>query len=206
MKKLFIIGLLLCATVGAQAQVAARSYKFLPSDVKALIITNTISVTNLNSTSVTTNFLSTTYTNNYNQRVILTNSTKNLFQDVPLFSLRDGSGAWQVQSNASTLPYISFATLSVTWLTGSGANSANQLQFTPVYDGVNESQTAADIWTIGIAATASSRQTLTTNVPLWRWPGASALRCRWAASVDADASSATTLLDLSLNAFVPTGN
>lgn len=207
MKKLFIIGLLLTATVVSQAQVAARSYKFLTSDVTSLAITNGINVTNLlTSGSLTTNLAGVSYTNSSGSKIWLTNSTKNFFQDVPLWALRDGSIPLITQTNGDARAQMSMAALSVTWATGSGANSANQIQFAPVYNGVHEAVAAAELWTIGLTATANSaKQTLVTNVPLWKWPGAVALRCRWAASNDADASSATHIIDLSLNGFVPTG-
>lgn len=206
MKKLFIIGIVALATVVANAQTAARSYKFLPSFVYSLCLTNTANITNQASPGITsTNYTGVSYTNNLGQYIKLTNSTTRLLQDVPLWSLRDGSGAWNAGVTNNLLNYVqSYATLAVTWYGGSGQNSACQIQFAPIY-GDKEDTTSGNYWTVGLTPTASTYQTVTTNVPLWRWPGATALRCKFIASTDADASSLLSILDLSLNGYVPVG-
>lgn len=206
MKKLLFIGLVALAGFTASAQTAARSYKFLPSFIGSLSLTNVAGITNQASPGATaTNYTGVAYTNNLGTYIKLTNSTVRLLQDVPLWSLRDGSGAWNHGVTNNLLNYVqSYATLAITWYSGSGQNTALQMQFAPVY-GDKEDTTAGNRWTIGITPTASTYETVTTNVPLWRWPGATALRCRFLSSNDADASSLTSLIDLSLNGFVPVG-
>jgi hypothetical protein len=205
MKKLLAIGLVSVVCMSAMAQTVARSYKFLPADVLSLEVTNAVAITNLMVPGVySTNVTNTRYTNNYGTRFTLTNSTKNFLQDVPLWTRPDGG---PIYTDTITNTYWngpqSQAALSLTWYSASGANAAVTFVFTPIFDGVNASTVAGDAWTISFTPTASSLQTLVTNVPVYRWPGAVALRCKSISNADTDAASSVYLRDLSLNGFVP---
>jgi hypothetical protein len=204
MKKLLFIGLAVIAGMTANAQVAARSYKFIPGSISTLIVSNTIAITNIGSVSSawSTNKAGTAWTNSAGTGVVAGQGDKvRLLQDVPLWALRDGSGAWVPTTNAIT-GIQGYATLAVTSIAGSGANAAVTFVFAPVY-GDKEGTSATDIWTIAFTPTASTVQTVTTNVPMYKWPGASALRLSRIVNADTDASSSFTVTDISLNGFVP---
>lgn len=207
MKKILLIGLVALVGFTVQAQVAPKSYKFIPSNISVLVVSNTIAITNLSSVAslYTTNKYGTVWTNSSGVGVVAgNNNTTALLQDAPLWVLRDGSGAWAQNTN-TTIGYIqSYATLAVTGTSQSGANAAVTLVFAPVYGG-KESTTTSDHWTIAFTPTASSTQTFTTNAPLYLWPGAEKLRLRRIVNADTDASSAWNISDISLNGFVPTG-
>lgn len=211
--KYLILGLAfgLASFLPAAAQAPHRSQSFL--NVQAVVLTNTWNPTNLLTTgSVGTNIIGLIYTND-SARVVVSSSTssnnavtrKNPFKDVELWACTDGRGAWSEGStNGLGILYNqSFATISVTMTNGSGANTAIPFVFTPLYNGRNEATAAAEQWTATFTPTASSVQTLATNVPLYRWPGAAGLRLRWAANPDTDADGQVTILDLSLNGFKP---
>jgi hypothetical protein len=214
MKK-FIIGLVavLALVVSSQAQVVHRSRSFLPSDVASVTISNTFMLTNLTTAWVgagVTNMAGIIYTNNYGVRTIITSAatdnTKNLLQDAPLWALRDGSPPYvDVGTNAASGvdPRVTFASLVVRTIAGSGADQAISLVFTPVYDGVNEATVAAEEWTPTITPTVSATQTFQIDVPVWQFPGASALRLRRITYADTTAASQVTFTHISINGFVP---
>lgn len=205
MKKLLIIGLVGLLGLVASAQVAPRSYRMIPSDINSLIVSNTIAITNLSSVAalITTNKTGTAWTNSAGIGVVASSgSTTKLLQDVPLWSLRDGSGAWSTITNNS-IPFMqSYATLAVTGTAGSGANAAVTFVMAPVY-GTREATDAGQLWTFSLTPTASTTQTMVTNVPMFNWPGATALRCRRIVNADTDASSQWVLSDITLNGYIP---
>jgi hypothetical protein len=156
-----------------------------------------------------TNAAGTVYSN-ANTRVIVnttsassntTAAAQNVFKDVALWSLGGGAGAWGATNTLSLRE--SFATLSVTMTAASGANAACTFVFTPIYDGVNEATATTEEWTASLTPSASIKNTLVANVPLWRWPGAKYLRLRWAANADTDATSNVIITGITLNGFVP---
>lgn len=203
---------LLVGLTSSQAQVPNRSYPFLADNVLSLTVTNTIPITNLFSTLSTTNLLNTSYTNTSGTLRVLTNSTQNLFQDVPLWSLRGGEGAWSTgTTNGSVLYTVSYGTLAVTMQSQSGADAAITFRMRPLYGNSkfsgrpNEATSTADEWIFSLTPTASSVQTFTTNAPLYKWPGATGLRLHSVTNTDVSASGAVFLRDVSLNGFVPVG-
>jgi hypothetical protein len=130
------------------------------------------------------------------------NATTKVVDDIPLWSDRNGQPVWEPNTNSNN--YVqSGATLAVTMVGGSGANTASTWVFTPVYDGVNEATAAAELWTIAFTPTTTTVATLVTNVPTYRWPGAKLLRLVRVVPGDTDASSQVTLLDVNVNGFVP---
>lgn len=212
MKKLFIALVALVAVVSAQAQVPNRSYSFINTDYRSIGVTNLVAITNLFTAGArTTNMLNTVVTNSSGTRRVLTNSTLNLLQDVPLWSLRDGSMP-MVQTNtaAASLPLRpTYVTLSATTTAGAGAVGVLSLLITPIYGNNritgrgNEVTASGEEWAVSFLPTASTMTTLTTNVPIYRWPGASGLRLRRMVNTATAADSEVHVIDLSVNGYVP---
>ena len=173
-----IMAALLAVPAGAQNH---RSQSFLA--VQSVYATNTLNITNLMTTgSVGTNKVGTRYTN---QNALVTaatglSTTRNLLQDVSLWALRDGSGPWSapVTTNQTLNHNYSYATVSATLTAGSGAEDAITFVITPLFNGRDEATAAGEQWTFSFTPTASTKHTFVTNAPLWRWPGADALRLR----------------------------
>lgn len=181
--------------------------------VQSIIVTNTANATNLNTAgSVGTNYQGFHYTNL--NRLVVINTTSgatnvnaskiNPFQDVALWSLRDGSPAYSLGvTNGTGLNYHqSFATLTITWTGGSGANTAVPFVFTPVYDGVNEATDSAQEWSVSLTP-STTRSTIATNMPIYKWPGASKVRLRRVVNADADANGQAIIEAIRLNGFPP---
>ncbi len=202
--KLMIAGLLAAALMTAPSiaqQPQSRSFL----NVQSLVATNTLNPTNLLTTgSVGTNIVGLIFTNQ-NTRTIVSataGTRQNPFKDVALWSRSDGHPAYDV-SVTNLLYQQSDATLSVTWTTGSAADTAIPFVITPLYNGTNEATASGEQWTFSFTPTVSSTETLVTNVPLYRWPGAAKLRLRRVANPDTGADSAVTIRDISINGFVP---
>ena len=205
MKKLttLILSALILWTLPTNAQTAHQNYRFLT--VPAVYATNLFNITNtLTTSSLGTNLAGTVYTN-ANARVTAStgvSTTRNLLQDVPLWSLRDGGAAYNPSTNG--INFIQgYGTVSVTMTAGSGADSAVTFVVTPIYNEVNEATEAAEQWTFAFTPTVSTTQTFATNAPLYRWPGASALRLRRIVNADTTAGGNVIITDISLNGFVP---
>ena len=215
MKKLLIGLVALVVVVSAQAQVPHRSFSFINTDFKSIGVTNLVAITNLFTANArTTNMLNTVVTNSSGTRRVLTNSTVNLLQDVPLWALRDGSMPMFNLTNtaaASSPLRPTYVTLSATTTAGAGAVGVLSLLITPVYGNNritgrgNEVTASGEEWAVSFLPTASTLTTLTTNVPIYRWPGASALRLRRMVNTATAADSEVHVIDLSINGFVPVG-
>lgn len=203
--------LALLFTVTAMAQAAHQSRSFL--NVQAIYLTNLLNFTNTATAQVaangSTNAAGSVYSN-LNARVIVNTTSAssntaaarmNAFKDVPLWALSNGAGPWGSTNTLSLRE--SFATLSVTMTAGSGANTAIPFVFTPVYDGVNEATDSTEEWSTSLTPVASTTTTSVANVPLWRWPGAKALRIRRAVNADTDASANVIVTAIRLNGYVP---
>lgn len=213
MKKILLIGAaILGLAFSTSAQVAHKSVKFIPSDLASITISNTFMLTNLSTAwngAGVTNMTGITITNQYGVRTIVvgaaTGNTRNLLQDVPLWSLRDGNPAiyqsGYSNSIIGTTP-LSLIDLAVKWTTGSGTDQAVTFTFTPMY-GANEATISGEEWAVAFTPTVSSTQVQRTNVPVWKWPGASGLRLRRVTFADTTAAATLTLQDISLNGYVP---
>lgn len=113
-------------------------------------------------------------------------TTPVLFKDVVLYPDRNGLPIYTyVQSDSSTPPttnsssIISGANLFVEYVNPWVTNGAIGLQFRPIWDGVTANNYTADDWWVVIPSSAGvnrPKAQLSTNAPLWRWPGAAALR------------------------------
>ena len=238
MKKLILIVGLVVATVAAKAQ-TFRAQSFLSQGVASIYVTNLVAITNLNTAGANTTNAPGTAWSNYTTGVsspytlyvtatnsavagAWTNTTKNLLKDVELWCLKDGSGAWSTgltNGDSGTLNYpMSYATLSIRIATaGSGANTAAELVFTPLYGpgadpasatGLNPRPTpvegdSGDEWTVGITSAGATQVVVTTNAPLFKWQGARGLRLRRIIHADTSASSQIIINDISLNGYVP---
>ena len=201
------MALLATTAVNAQTWAVPKVGKFLT--VPAVYATNTLSITNLaTGGSVGTNVVGTTYTNKAGTRVVVTSgglyATQPLLQDVSIYPLQNGSGAWPAYTTNGLINYhMSYATLSTTMTAGSGADTAVTFVVTPIYNGVNEATEAGDLWTFSLTPVVSTTKTYSTNAPLWKWPGAQKLRLKRIVNADTDASSQVIITDVSLNQFGP---
>lgn len=230
-KTLLTIGLAALA-VSAFGQATWQAQSFLAQGVQSLYVTNLVAITNLNTAGANTTNAPGTAWSNYvaggTARYVTatntgsgswTNATRNLLKDVTLWSRRDGSPAFTPSAtNGFSVPTFGDATLviRVDAGSGSGANTAMSLVFTPLYGygldndsaGLNPRPTAvegttADEWTVGITPAGATVVTVTTNVPTYRWPGARALRLRRVVNTDTDPSSQAIVNEITLNGYVP---
>lgn len=210
MKKIISILMVVALAVSANAQWAVHNSnlpggnKFLA--VPAVYATNNFNITNLSSViGPGTNLAGTVFTNKAGTRATVTaagvGAAQPLLQDVSIQPLASGGGAWAYHYTNGV--ERSYATMSVTLTAQSGANAAVTFALTPLYNGVNEATETADLWTWSFTPTASTTHTVSTNVPLWRWPGAEKLRLRRITNADTDATSAVIITDVSLNQFGP---
>jgi len=112
-------------------------------------------------------------------------TTPALFKDVVLYPDRNGLPVYtyvptdvaNAQLTNSTI--ISGANLFVEYVNPWTTNGAIGLQFRPIWDGVTPNNYTADDWWVVIPTSAGVNRPkghLSTNAPLWRWPGAAALR------------------------------
>lgn len=213
-KTKYIIGvltaaLLLLALPARGGEFEAQSFL----NVQAVYLTNHLNPTNLATASALgTNKVGTLFTNdNALVTVTATVGTRvNPFKDVALWVRNDGSPPFNIvpTNTLTTIPQSSDATVSVTWTAGSGANSAINFVVTPLYGSrkpnrSEEATVAGEQWTFAFTPTASARQTLSTNVPLWRWPGAKGLRMRYAYNADTDANGHVIMEECILNGYSP---
>jgi hypothetical protein len=209
--KYLLVGVATLLFVGVAAAQVHRSLDFLT--VATIQPSNTLAFTNnLSSHGWGTNVDNALYTNNFGTRVVVGSSagrTVNVFQDVPLWTDRNGSWNSPVYAMTSetndTLQAFgpSYANISVTFFGGTGANTAAELVFVPVPDGVNESTETADRFTFAITPAGATVKTVYTNVPMHKYIGCKALRCLYIKPGDTDASSQLIITDLKLNGFVP---
>ncbi len=207
MKK--VISFLVMVAALAQVSYAANYESLSFMNVQAFQVTNTINVTNLSALgSVGTNVANTLYTNGGSRVVVSAaglGAGTTLIKDINLWARADGSPAASIVSgtNSGNTVTIGDATFSTTLTGGSGANAAVTFTIAPVWDGVNEATASGDIWEFSFTATASSTITVSTNVPLQRFPGAKKLKLLRVVNADTDASSGVMVRAASINAFVP---
>lgn len=209
MKKILgIVGLLSMGLVAHAANFVSESFL----TVSSLYVTNTMGITNL-LTSAThgTNVAGVAFTNN-GVRVIVNNvnattnlisASRNLLKDVQLWSNMRGDWPFPALTNSQATGILSPVTLSVTTTNSSGTVGVLTFVVTPVYNGVNEATETAQQWTFSLTPVASTTSTLVTNVPIYNWPGAKALRIRRITNTGAAANTEAIFTDLSLNGFTP---
>lgn len=188
-----------------------RSISMLQSAL-SITVSNNFQYTNLQSQPVvanasTTNIVGLIYTNLLGNQVIVgVGDTTQLTTDAPFWCDRNGNPILVMSgyTNGTWLGAESGLTMNIHLLTGgSGANSAVNFTFAPVFDGVHEATAAGDRWTVGVTANTTSQVNLSTNVPMWKWPGCKFLRLETIVNTDTDASSQVVVDGISLNGFVP---
>lgn len=188
-----------CALVANAQNFTSQS--FIANDITWLTVSNNVfGVTNLYSfVSRGTNAQGLSYTNAAGSRVIIgpgTNDYKNLLTDqVALWA--DSLGRWYaptIVSNQQIEPYSQSPCSVTIRLVGKGSGAGNSIcfNFVPVYDGTrtNESNQAAELWAVAVSANGTTPVVISTNVPLWKWPGSKGLRLR--EIYDSDTSSEGT--------------
>lgn len=107
-------------------------------------------------------------------------TTAGLFNDITLHPDRNGQPIITPilapgPVALSNLTYMSGMTLFVEYVNPRGSNAAWGMTFRPVYNDAPPAGTTED-WGFNIAATTTGKGTLSTNIPVWKWPGAKALR------------------------------
>lgn len=211
-EKIKTIGLTVVAamlvTLGVEAQ-QHHELNFL-APVSSITLTNTKQYTNISSPNlagVTTNVVGLIYTNLIGSQVVVAaGDSTSLTVDVPLWSDRNGNVPFAYMPDATNLTGLarSAMTINVHILSGgSGANSAVNLTFVPLPDGVHESTLASDAFTFGVTANTTSEVDISTNVPMWNWAGYKSVRLKKAINSDTDASSQVTIDSITLDGFVP---
>ena len=197
--------LLLACSISAFAQ-QWRYADFL--NVTSCQVSNKLyGVTNLNYPSTwPTNAPNQLFTNRFGTQIIVGSgpeTNQNLLADVPLYALKDGSWPWSGSTNATAWGASSYQSVSLTVVGSSGGSAAVNFRFVPVCDGVWESTTAGDIWTVGVPVNGTTPVTIVTNVPIWKWPGCKALRLKDIDNVDTTAARAATVLAAHFNFYMP---
>lgn len=210
-KLLFLLLVVLTGHVMAQSAGPAPEFKavsFFGSDVASLVVSNTIGLTNLTFTdgSLKVNPARLSWTNVAGTVYTVTSSAYtnvNLCRNVPLWSLRDGSGAWRylLDSTNVTSKQVSEASIAVTVV--GGANSTNGITcvVSPVYDGRYGSTATGDDFTFVVTPNGATTVTISTNLPLWKWPGAGYLTIKNLVPGATDASGQTTIKAFELIGF-----
>lgn len=174
----------------------------LGNGVTAVYLTNTLGAGNLRAFGAVPNLVGQAYTNQVGARVVVTASlytNVNLLGTALLGSMRNAD-AWQAATNVgAATAWLSPATVSVTMNAGSGTVGPVTITLIPVWDGVTPDSSGANDWTFSLTPTASTTVTLSTNAPLWRWQGASAVMCARATNSTVAASSQVIITKLRFN-------
>lgn len=202
--------LLLAGTPAALAQSTAapfHSTPFLADGIASLVVSNTISYTNLLSPGVvTTNASGLSWTNTVGYRYVVatnsatasdwTNETTRLTRDVVLWTDRAGLMTSNVNVTVKITGQTAFATNAITFI------------MAPVPDGTNEITTttgAMGTWTWSVTPNGTTPVVLATNAPLTAWQGAGKLRLRSVVPPTAVSgqNNAVAILSLTYNGFTP---
>lgn len=207
MKKLIItLGLVAVSFVANGQNFISQSFF---NNARSINVSNTISVTNISFFPGQSNIFGLLWTNSAGTRTIVTNAgnTTDLLKGAQLWT--DRNGRWfnplfevnyTTTNNQTASPMNVFLRIGTG---GSGANAAVTFTFAPVWDDLTYTTTAADLWSVAITASTTASVTVATNVPLWRWPGASRLELLSIVNGDTDASSQVTIDRCSLNGYKP---
>lgn len=228
MKKLLISLGLCVAACGAMAQ-SHVSMSLL--NVSALNTgTNTWGVTNLQNLVTNIGMIynptNVTYTNNAGTFVGTSSSYLSslgtttsltgfsIFKDIPLHTDNAGRPIFtyvptDVANGQLTNSWMSSPmTLFIEYVNPRGTNAPFGITLRPVWDGVSPSTSTADDWGFRIAGATTTKGTLATNVPTWKWPGAKALRVvaitnEYILAGPAAQTNSTFITKLSVNGFKP---
>ncbi len=209
LKSVILIGLL---ALGLEAKAQDfRTFSFL--NARSLQTTNTIGITNLATISTVTasNVTGTVYTNTAGTRVLTgpgTNEYVNLLKTINLWADRNGSALAPIYTNqapgAAEMPNASYANIYIRIVGGSGANSAVTFGFVPVpSDSGVDSNVAGDLITVAVTANTTTQVQSITRLDYRKVANCKGLMCKYITNGDGDASSGVTVLECSLNGFVP---
>ncbi len=207
-KKTLVVSLLVALPLLAPAQ-QHHEINFL-APITSITVTNLKQYTNIfspNLAGVTTNVVGLTYTNLIGSQVVVAaGDSTALTVDVPLWSDRNGLVPFSYAPDATNIIGFlrSAMTINVHILSGgSGANSAVNLTFVPLPDGIHESTLSGDAFVFAITANTTSEVDISTNCPIHNWAGYKTLRLKKIVNTDTDASSQVTIDSITLNGFVP---
>lgn len=224
-KVLIVVGLGMGLVFGAKAQPSPYGHavqSFMNSYCRSITISNNpVGVTNLNSLGAIGSFVAgagtntwgTTFTNSYGLSCLVTNNAAltnsqatfenlNLFTDVELFPGSSRETLF-LNNTVAAVATNTLGTIQIRLVGQSGANSAVNFTFTPLYDGTNEPTTpSGEAFTVGVTAVTTTPVCVVTNLPN-RFAGARKLRLRCAANTDVDATSKVDLLQCVFVGFPP---
>lgn len=217
MKRLIATVLFACLTLGASAQVF-QSQSFL--NAQSVAVTNTLGITNLTAivdVLTQSNLVGTIYTNLAGTKVEVTgtnDATVNLCRTVNLWADRNAAFVYPIYTNSvidattnmqavqALGPYSK--NIYIRLVGASGANSAVTFIFAPVPSSTGvEDTTAAKKISIAVTATTTTQVQSTTLLDESALVGCKGLKLISITNGDTDASSRVTVLECSLNGFVP---
>jgi hypothetical protein len=186
------IALALATPTPARAQVPL-SISLLNDGIANITVSNTIPYTNiLSPSSFGTNIVGLQWQTSSGSNIVVTatnGTTTRLTRSASLWA--DSTGYCPTNAN-----------FSLTYTAGAGNNGGtNWIEFVPVYDGTNESTEALDSWRWIFLGAGATTNTIHTNNPLSRWPGAQRFRVKDIVSPTNAAASQLTILGLKLNGF-----
>lgn len=183
-------------------------------EARTLIVSNTISITNLNiAGNITTNKVGVTWTNTGGTRVVVSgtgnvNDFQNLFPIVKLWSRADGSPA--VNSFGSTNASMTFSVLAAAPSDvnisyeingGSGASDAAVVVIAPSWDGQTIDNSGNFDFTFAVTPTGATIINSATNAPAGKWLGAQGIAVKRITYADTDASAQLIFRRLRINGY-----
>lgn len=196
MKKLLLTITLAAFAVSAYAATDITAASFL--NARSLVISNTISVTNLISGGgVGTNFMGTEWTNLFGVKTVVTPATASTTNDVTKYNLLNDVALpvdWafrygQTSNNVATSPFC--AAVHLRLVGGSGANAAGSYVF-QFLD--KDKQPFSDrSFTFTITPNTTTEVNMMTNLTVSQLFGVSYIRPKYFLAGDTDASSQVTI-------------
>ena len=178
-------------------------------NVQSLLVSNTLTVSNMNSFAGQSNVFGVRWTNfGTGTSVTGAGNTTKLLRDVELWGERNGnwwSAPYSGDGATLTNAVISPANVFVRLLTGgSGANAAVTFTFQPVWDDDETPLVGTTYnWSFAVTASTTASVTVATNAPMHRWPGAKKLRLLSIVNGDTDATSQVWIDKVSFNGHRP---
>lgn len=216
-KKPFALLALVLVAFGAHAQ-NFSSQSFL--NVRSLFLsTNTYGITNLSAVVTNagmTHSVNVAYTN-LSGSVVRSAGTSSfpLFRDIQLWVARDGrppltiipGGGEGTPASSATNTTLSYANLYIELSSINGSNAPIGINIAPVWDGERTPTRTTEDFSFVIPG-GVGYTTFTTNLPIWKWPGAASLRVRnitnqWIIGGDTALTNGASIHRMTVNGWRP---